>query len=148
MKYRKFNKYEKKEIQHKMLEAAMAGSGIYIYQNSSNNGELKLPRPTKSGLREVDPGAQFQGDDYYMQMVLRGELRYIRTIQTPEQEKEAQMLEQKLIVEQPDQVKATGTVEQVVAPTPTRPMTEADNAPQPDVLLVETPLTDGFSILS
>ena len=139
MKYKKFNKYEKKDVRRTMIQNALAGGGVYVYQNSSKVAELTLPRPTHSGLRKVDPGAQFQGDDYYMQMVKTGDLRLIEVLQTAEEEKvvlaqEALlsegvekevpaslanpkggiMSEQKLIVEQPHRITSKGVTEQVV----------------------------------
>jgi len=142
MKYKKFNKYEKKEVRRQMIHNAMSGGGVYLYQNSSKVAELTLPRPTHSGVRKVEPSGQFQGDDYYMQMVKTGDLRLVEVLQTAEQEKEvlAQeallsegveveepasvanpkggiMSEQKLIVEQPHRVTTKGTTEQVVQGT-------------------------------
>jgi hypothetical protein len=144
MKYKKFNKYEKKEVRRTMIQNAMSGGGVYLYRNSSKCAELTLPRPTHSGVRKVEPNGEFQGDDYYMQMVKTGDLRLVEVLQTAEQEKEvlAQeallqegvvkeetqlasmanpkggiMSEQKLIVEQPNRVTTKGTTEQVVQGT-------------------------------
>jgi hypothetical protein len=151
MKYRKFNKYEKKAIQHQHLVDSLKGSGKYIYQNSSRVASVKLPKATASGLREVGPGAQFQGDDYYMQLVKLGELRLIEVLQTPEQEK-AVMEQEKLLVEQPATVTAAGTVEQVVTPKASpraKPLRETQSAPATEapVLLNEGPAEDGFIIV-
>lgn len=172
MKYKKFNKYEKKDIRRQMISAAMSGGGVYVYQNSSKAAELTLPRPTHSGLRKVEPGAQFQGDDYFMQMVKTGDLRLIEVLQTAEQEKAALaeesrlleestkpclpcntkgacMSEEKLIVEQPDTVTDKGTVERIVegsSPKKKKPLRESeDKKPQVDILLNESP--DGFVIV-
>lgn len=151
MKYRKFNKYEKKEVRKQAIEAAMSGSGLYIYQNSSSNAELTLPRSTHSGVRKVAPNAQFQGDSYFMQLVKTGMLRLVEVLQTPEQELEA-MAAEKLILDQPDCVTQSGPVEHVVdnGVTKQKPIHEAkeDKAqpPQP-VLLNEGPVDDGFVIV-
>jgi hypothetical protein len=151
MKYRKFNKYEKKANQHQHLVDSLKGSGKYRYQNSSNNAELTLPRPTASGLRKVGPGAKFLGDDYYMQLVRTGELRLIEVLQTPEQEK-AVMDQEKLILEQPETVTVAGPVEQVVvqkSPPRAKPLRETQSAPSPEApaLLNEGPADDGFIIV-
>ena len=151
MKYRKFNKYEKKEVQHQMLANALAGEGLYLFENNTK-ADLSLPRPTRSGIRSVGPKQQFQGDSYYMQMVRQGHLRLIKVLQTPEEEraadlKEQMMQEQKLILNQPDIITEHGKVEHVVANTPVRPLHEAGDQKQPDVLLNESPDDDGFMIV-
>lgn len=152
MKHQKFNKYEKKEIRRENIAQAMSGAGVYIYQNSSSASELSLPRPTKSGVRKVSAGGQFQGDDYYMQFVKTGILRLVEVLQTPEQEKEVQMLEeQKLLLDQPERVTNEGTVENVVAQKPAvRKLNETGKAPQPqqDILLNESPDDDAFVIVA
>ena len=149
MKYRKFNRYEKKEIRKAAIAAALAGAGRYIFENSNQNAELTLPRPTKTGVRKVAAGDQFQGDDYYMQYVKTGELRLIEVLQTAEEE-ETLMNENKLILDQPDIVTETGKVEHVVASPkmPVTPVNETAAQPKPaPVLLNEGPVDDGFVIV-
>jgi hypothetical protein len=140
---RKFNRYERKEIRSHQVAEAMAGSGLYLFENMLN-ADFTLPRPTKSGLRSIGPKQQFQGDDYYLQLVRTGYLKLINILQTPQQE--AQMNEQKLILDQPDKVTHQGKVEQV-AEAPQQKLNEAGNQPQPDVLLNEGPVDDGFVIV-
>lgn len=145
MKYRKFTKYEAKEVRKEQLANAMHGEGLYLFKNSLN-AELTLPRPTKSGKRTVGPKQEFQGDNYYMQLVQQGHLRLIKVLQTPEQER--QIMEQKLILDQPDTVTTKGKVEHVVdEETPKAKLNEADNQPDSDVLLNEGPVDGGFVIL-
>lgn len=151
MKYRKFNKYEKKEVRAQQLENALHGEGMYLYQNSTN-ADLTLPRPTKSGLRIVGPKQQFQGDSYYMQLVKTGFCRLIKEIQSPEQQKAASevKVEEKLLLEQPDQITQQGKVEHVVA-KPQQKLNEAKGklppGQQPQVLINESPIDDGFVIV-
>lgn len=142
MKYRKFNKYEKKEVRAEMLAQAMHGDGLYLFENKSN-ADLTLPRPTKSGIRKVGPRGQFQGDSYYLQLVRTGFLRLIKELQSPEQEKT--IMEEKLILDQPDRITSEGTIEQVVKGKPKQRLNEGDNDPQQDVLLNESP--SGFVIV-
>jgi hypothetical protein len=141
---RKFNKYERKEIRSQQISEAMAGSGLYLYENKLN-ADFTLPRPTKSGLRSIGPKQQFQGDDYYLQLVRTGYLKLINVLQTPQQE--AQVNEQKLILDQPEKVTHQGQVEQVAAAAPQQKLNEAGSQPQPDVLLNEAPVDDGFVIV-
>ena len=151
MKYAKYNRYEKKAIQSQNLAKAMHGEGLYLFENHTK-ADLGLPRPTKSGIRSVGPGKQFQGDDYYMQMVRNGHLRLIKVLQTPEQERAlneaAEMNEQKLILDQPEIFTEQGKVEHTIKPnTPIRQLDEAGNQKQPDILLNEGPIDDGFVIV-
>ena len=97
MKYRKFNKYEAKEVRAQMVENALHGEGLYLFRNNTN-ADLTLPRPTKSGIRNILPGKEFQGDNYYMQLVRQGLLKLVKELQSPEQQKaisEGVILEQK-----------------------------------------------------
>lgn len=149
MKYRKFNKLEKKQMQSAALAEAMKGEGLYLYENRFD-ADLTLPRPTKSGLREVGPRAQFQGDNYYMQLVRNGQLRYIKELISPEQERKSQeqaMNEEKLILDQPDTITEQGKVEHVPATPPPAPLNEGDGEEQQDVLINESPVEDGFVIV-
>jgi hypothetical protein len=146
MKYNKFNKYEKAQVRHDQIERAMHGEGLYLFENHTP-ADLTLPRPTKSGTRVVRSKAQFQGDDYYLQLVRSGHLRLIKELLSPEQERAAmQPQEEKLILDQPDTVTDKGKVEHVVDKTPkVRKLNEGDNDPQEEVLLNESP--SGFVIV-
>lgn len=145
MKYRKFNKYEKQTVRREAIQQAMAGEGLYLYENKSN-ADLTLPRPTKSGLRIIGPKKQFQGDNYYMQLVRSGHLRLLKELQSPEQERAAMLNEEKLILDQPDTVTAKGKVEHVVdKKTALQKLNEGDGDPQEEVLLNEGPA--GFVIV-
>jgi hypothetical protein len=154
----KLSRAEKKIVNAKKLENALAGSGLYLYENHSN-ADLKLPKPTKSGIRQVGPKQQFQGDDYYMSLVRTGFLRLIEVLQTPEQEaqvmqKEETMSQQneKLILDQPDVITEQGKVEHVPNDSPLgKPQTlnegGGDSAKQPDVLINEGPVDGGYVIV-
>lgn len=123
MKYRKFNKYEKQEVRAQQLENALHGEGLYLFRNNTN-ADLTLPRPTKSGLRVIGPGKEFQGDNYYMQLVKSGFCRLVKELQSPQQQQqqqqlnEAAIMEEKLILDQPDMITEQGKVEHVVQKNP------------------------------
>lgn len=156
MKYQKLSRLEKKNQDRLKMQNAMAGAGLYLYENNTL-ADMTLPRPTKSGRRQLGPKGsaegQFQGDDYYMQMVRNGELRLLKVLQTPEQEestllKEQNMAEEKLILDQPDTVTEKGKVEHVVDDqTPTQHLRERNDDQPEDVLLNEGPVDDGFVIV-
>lgn len=155
MQYRKFNKYEKKEVRAQQIENALHGEGLYLFRNSTK-GDLTLPRPTKSGLRTIGPGKEFQGDSYYMQLVKQGHCRLIKEIQSPEQQQavlnEANM-EEKLILDQPDIITEQGKVEHVVPKTP--PVQKIDenlpaqktNGKKPEDFLLNETAGEGFVIV-
>lgn len=142
-KNRNMNRREIREDHVKQLERIFRGEGLYVYRNRTS-GDLSLPKPTTSGRKVIGPGQEWQGDNYYMSMVPQ-EATIVRTIMTPQQERENKM-NQKLILDQPDQVKAGGKVEHV-AVDPTEMLTETpDNEPKKDILLTEDPL-EGVQIL-
>lgn len=116
MKYQKLNREEKRELNKEILGNVLHGEGIYVYRNNTK-GDLTLPRPTKSGIRSVEAGKEFQGDNYYMQLVRDGFLRLVKEIQSPEQQRESlkeEKMEEKLILDQPDIVTDEGKVEHVI----------------------------------
>jgi hypothetical protein len=148
MKYRKFNKYEKKEIRAEHIREALHGEGLYLFRNNTN-GDLKLPRPTSSGQVEVKFKREFQGDNYYMRLVPQF-LKLVKVLQDPEVSpiNEATSMDDKLIVDQPDTIKSEGKVEHVVNKvTPVQKMNEGNKESQPDVLLNEAPVDGGFVIV-
>lgn len=159
MQYRKFNRYEKKENKATNVRAAMSGGGVYLYQNSNANAELTLPRPTKSGVRIIKPLGQFQGDDYYMQLVKTGMLRLIQVLQTVEQENQAVLDQQgdqkmnesnQLLLDQPNTITNSGQVEHIVKSDGTaqkKMNEELKIETQQPVLLNEGPVDDGFIIV-
>ena len=151
MKYRKFNKFEKKEMRSQMIQNALAGEGLYLYRNNTQ-ADITLPRPTNSGLRVLEKSAEFQGDNYYMQMVRSGLLRLVKELQSPESQRkaleESKMNEQKLILDQPDMITEQGKVEHVVSnQKPVQKLNEQNKEKQPDILLNEDPVDSGFVIV-
>lgn len=157
MKYRKFNKYERKENNRAHMEKSLQGEGLYLYENNTN-ADMTLPKPTKSGLRSVGPRQQFQGDNYYMSMVKVGHLRLIKELQSPQQQavneavtnEELTMSSQepeKLILDQPETITEHGQVEHVQSPSQIQSLNEGDNQPKKDVLINESPVDDGFVIV-
>ncbi len=144
MKPIKLNKLERRANRAAMMKEAMSGEGLYVYANNTK-GELDLPKSTASGKKRVMPGEQFQGDNYFMQLVRSHDLRFIREIISPEQERQ-QMAEQKLLLDQPDRVTNQGHVEHVVE-NPKKQLNEGQpNKEQKPVLLTEDPM-DGVEIL-
>lgn len=121
------------------IEAAQRGTGRFIYENNTK-GDLMLPRPTAAGIRRVGYKMQFEGDDYYMSLVRSHDLRLIKAIETPKQEQ--QVMDEKLLTEQPDVVTTEGTVEFVKSDKSQVKLNENEphkNAVS-DVLINESPM--------
>lgn len=149
------SKYERRELRAAKLAKALHGEGLYIYENNSG-GDMILPKATASGLSKIGAGQQFQGDSYFMSLVKSNELRLIKTLVTPDQERKMKLeqvereKEQKLLLNQPDTIKSVGKVEYVVptdvpvneTPTPAQPIAE----PGEEKLLLEDPI-DGVDIV-
>jgi hypothetical protein len=99
----------------------------------------------KDNKGQTIPGSgEWDGDDYFMQCVRNRDAILVKTIQAPDAEpvepvveavepepevvtesKEEEMTEEKLILNQPDQVTSEGTVEHVVTPKQPEPLNEA-----------------------
>lgn len=151
----RMNRYQRRELNAEKLKNNMSGTGIYIYENNSD-GDLKLPKPTDSGIKTVGPRKQFQGDSYYMQWVgspmnllkLVQEVVPQMTFQQKQDLKEEQIMNDKqLILDQPDCINEHGKVERVIVEPTQIPINDNTNQNQPvDVLLTEDPL-DGVEII-
>ncbi len=144
MKYRKFNRIEKKLDRRQKLQDAMKGEGLYVFENTTKS-DLLLPKPLISGKRTVVAGEQFQGDSYYKSLLGSG-LRLIRTITDAKMESAA--VEQKLILDQPDRITHKGQVEHVVEQPTVKPLHEGQphKEKQQDVLINEDPMS-GIEII-
>lgn len=141
----KLNKYESREYRHKKMERATKGSGLYVYRNH-NNATLMLPKPLADGTKTISPGAEFQGDSYFMEMVRTNQIRLVRTLIQEQQT----VQEEKLILDQPDTVTTEGKVEHVAVRPEVKPLNETPceqkcNESQ-EVLLNEDPV-DGVDFL-
>lgn len=150
---KKFTRQEKKEIQKSKLLNNMTGSGIYIYENNTD-GDLNLPKPTSSGVRMIGPRKRFQGDSYYMKWV-GSPMNLLRLIEevVPQnalnENKENSMIENKLILDQPDTVTSKGKVEHVINDSiPVQAINDSNDsdAKKTEILLNESPI-DGLEII-
>lgn len=157
MKYTaKMNRHERRIAQQEKMESNLKGSGLYIFENNTD-GDLKLPKPTATGIRVVGPRKRFEGDSYFMQLVgpPMNLLRLVEVVQ-PKQttaeiaeqiQKETTMAGEKLILDQPDTITTRGKIEHVVDDTvPKQPLNDSTNQTSSDVLLNEQPLA-GLEII-
>ncbi len=145
---RKKTKRERMMERRKSIETFQHGEGLYLYRNSSKAATLILPKKSTDGRKTIGPDECFEGDSYFMQMVPR-EIKLVKVITSPE-ETRSKMTEEKLILDQPDQVTQEGTVEHVVETPVVAPLNEeapVDEKKNAEVLLTEDPM-DGIEILS
>lgn len=164
----RLNRYERREMHADKLKNDMSGSGIYIYENNTD-GDLKLPKPTDSGVRQISPknkaGCRFQGDSYYLQWVgspmnllklieevvpkmTHVELMAHKVKEEQLLEEEAMANEQQLLLDQPDCVTHYGKIERVVEEPGQQKINDNTDVSdkKPEVLLTEDPL-DGVEII-
>jgi hypothetical protein len=143
----KLNRYEAAALHKEQMDHYLHGDGLYVYRNNTS-GTLFLPKPTQSGIRHVPVNGEWQGDSYYMALVRNHEARLVRTILSPEQQKEMKMNEQKLILDQPDKITPQGKVEHVISDPmiPLNETTPVTNEKPKNVLINEDPMA-GVDIL-
>jgi len=143
----RYSRHVTREDKKDMLAKSMHGEGIYVFRNNTS-GSLDLPKPTASGMKHIPPRGEFQGDSYFMSLLHTNELKLVRTIITPEQQREAKMQQDKLLLDQPDTVTPAGTVEHVVTKSPVslNENTPTAGVKTKDVLINEDPM-EGVDIL-
>jgi hypothetical protein len=98
--------------------------------------------------KEVPPNGTWEGDDYFMEHVKRGEAVCVKELVSPMAE-DQKMNEEKLILDQPEKVTTKGPVEHVIV-EPTQPLNEnpSDPTAKPkDKLLNEDPMA-GVTIIT
>lgn len=117
MRHNLYERQLKQEARAAKLKQDMHGEGIFLFENNTS-GDLYLPKATINGKKIVGHKKQFQGDSYFMKMVRTGELRLIKTILPIGESKEMNKQEEKLLLEQPDQITEDGKIEQVVVKKP------------------------------
>lgn len=159
----RLSRYERREVHEEKLKNDMGGTGVYIYENNTD-ADLKLPKPTGSGIRTVGPRKRFQGDSYFLSWVGNPmnllklieevvpkmtfqELQDHRAAQDQLLEEEAMANEKRLVLDQPDCITQHGKVERVVVEPQQALNDNTDrNQKKPEVLLNENPL-DGVEII-
>lgn len=163
----RLNRFERREMHAEKLKNDMSGTGVYIYENNTD-GDLKLPKPTDSGVRQISPrkqpGCRFQGDSYYLKWVgspmnllrLVEEVVPKMTFEEEQRHKAQQELlleeenmsnEKQLMLDQPDCITKDGKIERVVVEPTQVQINDNTEIPKPvEVLLNEDPL-DGVEII-
>lgn len=135
------NRYERDAENRRVMESRSTGKGCYIYRNRSQTGSLTLPKPSLDGEKVIPPGETWKGDDYFMYMVNNHEATLVEAISTG-----AEPMENKLILDQPEQVTEAGKVEHVEVDQPLIEAQPSEDKKPEEVLLNEDPL-DGVEII-
>jgi hypothetical protein len=150
---KKVNKIERAQQKKQAIEYYQKGTGLYLFRNRSVVSSLELPKISHDGKKWVKPNETWQGDSYFLQMVPK-EAIIVQSLEAPKNENvelpineaKENIMEEKLILDQPDQVTKTGKVEHAVEKelplTETAPTTEENK----EKLLTEDPLA-GVTII-
>ena len=142
---RHVTKLERMSLHKEKIEYHTKGDGLFRFRNR-NNATLSLPKPAADVTKVVGPKGEWEGDSYFLTMVPR-EATLIATIRPQVQAQENTIVEQKLILDQPDQITEQGKVEHVSL-QPVLPLNEQPGTPVSgaDRLLNEDPM-EGVTIL-
>lgn len=150
---RKVNKLERMQQKKQALEYYQNGVGLYVFRNRSSVASLELPKVSKDGKKWVQPNETWEGDSYYLSMVPK-EAIMVKVLEEPKSneclnENKENKVDEKLILDQPDQVTNSGKVEHSVDNdlplTETKPQKEEKNKSK-EKLLTEDPLA-GVTII-
>lgn len=140
---RKVTKLERTNEKKRIVECRQHGEGLYVFRNRNAGANLELPKPAKDGRKWIEPGATWEGDDYFFSMIPK-EAVLVRTVSEPKKEVK---VEQKLILDQPEQVTKSGKVEHKVAEDlPLNEVSPEGVAEAGERLLTEDPLA-GVTII-
>ena len=107
----KSTKIERTEEKKRLIDYHQKGEGLFVFKNRSKVASLELPKPSADGKKWIAPGATWEGDSYFFSMIPENAV-LVREISEPKKE---ERMENKLILDQPDQVTKTGKVEHKVS---------------------------------
>jgi hypothetical protein len=129
-------------MKRQKAQNAIKGEGEFLFVNNTR-GDLTLIKPPIKGPNPVPPGRTFVGDSYFFNLMKVGDVRLIETIKPVQKE---EIMEKKLILDQPEKFTGDGQIEHVatepaVKLNETQPKSKDNNK-----LITEDPL-DGVEIL-
>jgi hypothetical protein len=152
MKKNNINKEERSKMKKENLENSQKGSGLFVFKNKNSQASLQLPKISFDGKRWVEPNQTWKGDSFYFTMVPK-EAILVKTLISPDQEKENKMNEQKLLLDQPDQITQEGKIEHVTETenvtlneTTKKKKKTNENVKKEDLLMTEEPIA-GVTII-
>lgn len=121
---KKLSRIERNQAKKEYIEYHQKGEGLYLFKNRSSVATLELPKVSSEGKKWIEPNGTWQGDSYFFKMIPK-EAVLVKTISEPKKE---EIMENKLLLDQPDQVTTKGKVEHVV--------------PESELKLNETPVVE------
>jgi len=110
------NKKQRYELQRQRLSESLIGTGLFLFKNKTN-ASLQLSKKSSDGKIWVEPGQTWKGDSFFLKMIPK-EAILISTLESPNQKEEVSMSEEKLILDQPDQITTEGKLEHIVSDEP------------------------------
>lgn len=155
-KNKRLSRYEQISARNAKIKALTQGKGLFVYRNRSKDATLRLPKPAKDGRVEIGPNGEWEGDDYFDMLVKNNQAILVRTVEDKVQKVEEKkgepvmLVENKLILDQPETVTVKGAVEHVVVDeaetTKKKKSKKNESAEKGDVLLTDGGL-EGIQIL-
>ena len=147
------NKKQRYELQRQKVSASLNGTGLFLFKNKTN-ASLQLPKKSSDGKVWVEPNQTWRGDSFFLKMITQ-EAVLVETIESPNQTEEANMSEEKLILDQPDQITTDGKLEHIVSNEPAvlteetkkKKKTKTESKNKENKLLTEDPIA-GVTIIS
>lgn len=139
----KVTRLERTNEKKRIIEHRQHGEGTYLFRNRNKAASLELPKPSNDGRKWVEPNGTWEGDSYFFTMIPENAV-LVKTILEPK--KEETKVEEKLILDQPEQVTKSGKVEHKASPE--LPLNEAapEDKENQERLITEDPLA-GVTIL-
>ena len=146
------NKKQRYELQRQKVSASLNGTGLFLFKNKTN-ASLQLPKKSSDGKVWVEPNQTWRGDSFFLKMITQ-EAVLVETIESPNQTEEANMSEEKLILDQPDQITTDGKLEHIVSNEPAvlteetkkKKKTKTESKNKENKLLTEDPIA-GVTII-
>ncbi len=115
MKKDNSNKTKRTEIKKTQVIESQKGLGLFLFKNRNKEASLQLPKISFDGKRWVGPNETWQGDSFFLKMIPK-EAILVETLLSPNEEKQKENnMEERLILDQPDQITNDGKIEHVVS---------------------------------
>lgn len=156
MKKNNSNKRERAEIRKNIIIESQKGLGLFLFKNKSQEASLQLPKISEDGKKWIGPNETWKGDSFFLKMIPKEAILVETLISPDQQKKEQKMNEEKLILDQPDQVTSAGKVEHVVSSnqevvelaenTKRKKKKKNENSEEQNKLLTEDPIA-GLTII-
>jgi len=141
----KKTKLEKTIEKKERIAYLQKGTGIFLFRNKNKDASLELPKISKDGKKWVEPNGTWEGDSYFLSMVPK-EAVIVKNLEENMPREEIKM-EEKLILDQPEQITKEGKVEhKIKKELPLNEVSPQEENEDKEKLLTEDPLA-GVTII-